>query len=65
MSEFIKPYCKHSGYRDCFACDPDCKCWLLSDTDFIKGACPFYKNFQDIRREHYAIKDQRRLSKTA
>lgn len=44
------PFCKHSGLRDCFACGIDCKCYLLSDTDWIKDGekCSFYKSRYEV-----------------
>lgn len=38
------PFCSHSGNRDCFMCDENCKCHLLSDTNFNTSDCPFYKS---------------------
>lgn len=51
MSKKVKefPFCSHDGSRDCFACDSNCKCNLLTDTNFRSSACPFYKSRYSVK----------------
>lgn len=42
------PFCRHNGKRDCFACDINCKCNILKDTDWINGPCSFYKHHAKV-----------------
>lgn len=55
-----KPLCRHMGSSDCFAICKDYRCWLLDETDFYKGECPFYISRKEV--EENAKKINKRLS---
>lgn len=50
-----------NNHPDCFALQWNGICFALTDTEFKKGDCPFYKNRYEVEKENEERKKRKEV----